>query len=79
MGIEQDGRNHAGDVFRLLNGEQHIRWPRRDEMITDQITRTIRKRFATLPNWLQHLTAASFLFFLAKGLLWIGLAAWVIL
>ncbi|MBW9264467.1 MAG: hypothetical protein AB2540_09970 [Candidatus Thiodiazotropha endolucinida] len=48
-------------------------------MITDQITRTIRKRFATLPNWLQHLTAASFLFFLAKGLLWIGLAAWVIL
>ncbi|MEW8029730.1 MAG: hypothetical protein AB2792_11595 [Candidatus Thiodiazotropha sp.] len=48
-------------------------------MTTNQLTRRFRKRLATLPNWLRQLTAASFLFFLAKGLLWLGLAAWVIL
>ncbi|MET0069825.1 MAG: hypothetical protein ABW096_07265 [Candidatus Thiodiazotropha sp.] len=48
-------------------------------MTTDQLTSAIRKRFAGLPNWLRQLTALSFLFFLAKGMLWLGLAAWLIL
>ncbi|MES9991188.1 MAG: hypothetical protein ABW098_04505 [Candidatus Thiodiazotropha sp.] len=48
-------------------------------MTSDQLRSGIQKRFANLPNWLRKLTAVSFLFFLAKGMLWLGLAAWVIL
>ncbi|MEW8584163.1 MAG: hypothetical protein AB2531_00230 [Candidatus Thiodiazotropha sp.] len=53
--------------------------PGREAMTTNQLTSAIRKRFAGLPNWLRQLTALSFLFFLAKGMLWLGLAAWLIL
>jgi hypothetical protein len=48
-------------------------------MAYNQLSRSIQKRLATLPNWLRQLTAVSFLFFLAKGVLWLGIAAWVIL
>ncbi len=32
---------------------------------------------AAKENWLQRIGLAGFLFFLAKGLLWIAAAAWV--
>ncbi|MES9972543.1 MAG: hypothetical protein ABW092_21110 [Candidatus Thiodiazotropha sp.] len=48
-------------------------------MTTEQLSKSIQKRLATLPGWLRQLTAVSFLFFLAKGMLWLGIAAWVIL
>ncbi|PVV08641.1 MAG: hypothetical protein B6D77_11435 [gamma proteobacterium symbiont of Ctena orbiculata] len=52
---------------------------RERRVTTSELTRSIQKRLDTLPNWLRQLTAVSFLFFLAKGMLWLGVAAWIIL